>query len=226
LAHERQGVATMPDRDVVRSGVSRFFQRSYRQLCEGVLPKEELVHSTLEALTRSVCSYGDEPIRYLQAVGVQVAELPDEPLFRATIDWCEQDRLVYEKAQRIFSEKHAVGLAVRRAILLIQELSRGNAKLDVQARLLRGYLSDIYEADFVGRVLLATGDSAVDRHILEDRINSIRADVNDGIDKLVEQLTEKGTVTAIRTPRRSNQRERITLDTDLLKPSGLDGKDA
>jgi hypothetical protein len=168
----------------------------------------------------------DEPIRYLQAVGVQVAELPDEPLLRAAIDWREQDRLVHEKARRIFSEKHAVGLAVRRAILLIQELGRGNAKRDAQARLLRGYLSDIYEADFVGRIPLAADNNVVDRHILEDRINSIRAGVNDGIDQLVEQLTQKGAVTAMRTPRRSNQRERITLDTDLLKPSGLDGKDA
>jgi hypothetical protein len=84
----------MPDRDIVHGGVSRFFQRAYVQLCEGVLAPEALVHSALEALPRSVRSYGDEPIKFLRAVGKQLDELPHEPLLREAIDWREQDRLI------------------------------------------------------------------------------------------------------------------------------------
>jgi hypothetical protein len=215
----------MPDRDIVHGGVSHFFQRAYLQLCEGVLPSETLVHSTLEALTRSVRSYGDEPIKFLLAVGKQLDELPHEPLLREAIDWREQDRLINRGAQQVIGKKRAVALVERRARISLQELRRDGPKRNLESRLLRAYLRDVFEADFIERTPLADGRS-VDERTFSARLAVIEPGVNEGIDKLVEQLAQKGTVAAIRTPRCVNPRERITLDTDLLKSSDLDGKDA
>jgi hypothetical protein len=204
----------MPDGDNVHVNLKYRYQKVYKQICEGQYDNVALAHEALRPLKRDLRDYGAEPLILLRQVTTMLSQIPDEPLLKQCVDWGEKSQLIDRWAQQISGRPTAMELAVKACKQQLQELRSNTCPPDVTKELYKKYVSEVYKANFEGRVPLAQHYNGTSRDIVDARLQGMRAHVEQGIDNFVAQMMRNGSVTSLR--RRPMARRPIGLNDDLL----------
>jgi hypothetical protein len=176
----------------------------------------------LRPLKRDLKDYGAAPLTLLQQVTTMLSQIPDEPLLKQSVDWGEKSRLIDRWARQISGHRIAVALAVRACKQQLQELRSSTCPHDVTKELYKKYVSEVYKANFEGRVPLAQHYNGTSQDIVDARLQGMRAHVEQGMDNFVAQMMRNGSVTSLR--RRPMARRPIGLNEDLLaREVGIEG---
>lgn len=204
----------MPDGDKVHPKLSGRYQKPFQQICEGQYGDAELARDVVRALKKDVKVYGTKPIELADRIAQQLQQIPSEPLLHATVDWSEPSRMIDRLAQQTKGNQRAIELVVQSGKQLLHGLRYGRSVGDLRQEMHQRYLTNIYHANFEGRIPLASATNGVAHETVAAKLADIRPHVDREITALAGQLHRKD-VSRLRLRRRVGQKRSISLDMDL-----------
>lgn len=205
----------MPDGDKVHPKLAGRYQKPYQQICEGQYSDDELARDIIRALKKDIKDYGFKPLELADRIARQLQEIPCEPLLRATIDWSEQNRMIERLGQQTKGKQRAIDLMVQSGKQLLHELRHEVSVRDLHQDMHQRYLTNIYYANFEGRIPLAVSNNGVAYETVAAKIDALRPHLEREIAALAAQLHRRKDLSHLRLTRRSGTKRMIGLHTDL-----------
>ncbi len=211
----------MPDGDIVHSKLSRYYQKVYKQICDGQFGGEALAHELLHTVIKDIQKYGDEPITLIKNVAVQFEQLPTGPLLKPTINWDNQIRAIEDIARKIDGNRRGIALAIKASKDFVyefkQELKYGDYSRHIFSEITRKYLQNIYRADFEDLVpAISQHYKGVSQEFVRDRLVEMQPYVMQGLEKYVSQIVKSQSINYLSLPRNTQSKTPIPSNTNLL----------
>lgn len=201
----------MPDRDLIRAGVSLRFKRAYNLVLEGHYGDADIASIALRCLRDELKVLGNGPIAVIAQVADQLKQLPDEPLFRETIDWEKERQKIDDIVQKSSVSRYGLELARRACHRQLVEMQYQRAAASKE-ELLAKYISSVYAASFADSVPLVNG---VNPHEMTQRLQRMEQHIRPGILGFARSIAHRDNLSNLRRPRR--EKRQIDLNTDLLR---------
>lgn len=220
-AFSTKGKVNMPDGDIVHDGLTRNYQESFKQLCDGQFGGDILAEKVSRAVWKDVQHGGEELIQFLRAVAEQCEHILDRYVFgpiyqQEQIDWQKEFTRVDELARPIHADRRFKTLAVEACKEQLEDLRHGGNPSNCHIELLMKYTWNIYIAQFEARVPLSPSCyKEVSGKFVSERLEMMRPYVKEELLRYVEQLYREGTVLAKPPRRRSRTKPDYDIDTDL-----------
>lgn len=205
----------MPNGDIVLPSVPALYQRVLRRICDGQYSDELIAHDTLRQVRKDLVRFGEEPIRLIEQMHQDFAQIPTEPLLRREVDWLQATQRLERLAGQADGHADAIELALDAAKAQLAMLRRGEVGSCPLAAIIAAYITRIYEARFAGRIPREQATPEVDGELVHERLAAVYPYLALGIENVADQIARRGSVAAIRMPRRPRPTTPIALDTDL-----------
>jgi hypothetical protein len=146
-------VNIMPDGDVVHKRLGRFYQESYKWLCEGKASVGECARVLLKALYKDIAQKGDLPIKLAQEIG---RTLDNTINHNKENDWAslcgEIDKLVHQCDGRPDLKE----LILRAVKSLINDFryERVVDSQNISIEIVKRYMIEVYDSSFKEKIPL------------------------------------------------------------------------
>lgn len=142
----------MADGDEVHTNLPRRYLNAYRDVCAPTFDAEDVAHDVAQVVLKDVRDYGNGPVQFIiNCVESLAVQLPEEPLFRQTVDYGSVQQQIEQMARQYRSSEVGMELAKRSIRRAVDAYHEGGSFTDVQGAV-QGYLTNIHEARFADRV--------------------------------------------------------------------------
>jgi len=216
----------MPDDDKVNPQLAYHYQKCYKQLCEGQ-SNETLAQEAIGGLLKDIKKYGNIPIELLKQASSLIHEtMPISNLLREATDWLALYDTVESLSQKSFGRVRGIELATRATKEYLYELQYSEHIVLLSADTIfhditMKYLYHLYRADFAKKATASCRYyPGVDQEIINTRLAEMYPQVIIRLEKITEQLMNKGNVSTLRLPHTHQAQISTTanlLDADLFQ---------
>ncbi len=191
-------------------GLSRCYTKAYKQLCEDKLGNEEIARTVIEGVIKDFKNkFRNETLSLLENMATNLCEIPNEPLFKKEVDWGQESMKVYDLAQQSDASTRAKDLAIRAGKQLLQGIKEGHQLNNIKKALLEKFCHEVYKAQFEESLPLSGHHNDEDEITLNAYLNNIRPYIGESLQNLAGQMMDKGDMSSLRMPRRSNKKIKI-----------------
>lgn len=190
-------------------GLSRCYTKAYKQLCEDKLGNEEIARTVIKGVIKDFKKFGNETLNLLENMAKNLCEIPNEPLFKEGVDWGGKSMNIDDLAQQSDGSTRAKDLAVRAGKQLLEDIKEGHQPDNVKKALFEKFGNEVYKAQFEESLPLSGHHNDVDEVTLNTCLNNIRPYIGESLQNIAGQMTDKGDMSSLRMPRRSNKKIKI-----------------
>lgn len=207
----------MPDGDRFH-GLSGLYQKAYRILCEGKLERNESAWMTMQPFLKDLKKKGDAAILIAKAMGQLIAQGIKDSGNNQSIDSVDLSKKLDRLAQQANIPNRTKSLALEAGKIVLNRLRNGE-QFDISTIpevVIEGYMQKVYVSEFEARIPPISNDHAqVDNLTFTERIEALRKDIFDQINKWAKKANVDEGVANLRRNRRSQVKE-IDLEEDLV----------
>lgn len=207
----------MPDGDMVHNHLGRFYQKTYKILCEGVAATEDCARDLLSRLRRDLKQTAKWPLHLSKKISDLLSQKIG-PLEFANNDEAARsghqiDDLI-NQADCPHREKELISRASKTVLNDLRHGREMNAS-NVQLGIFYQYIREKYEADFKERIPLSNDHhNGVCHSELMRRLGALEPYLDFGFHKFAQTAIKDQNLDNLRLPRQV--RREINLDEDLL----------
>lgn len=207
----------MPDGDMVHSHLGRFYQKTYKILCEGVAATEDCARDLLSRLRRDLRQTAKWPLHLSRKISDLLSQKIGPLEFANNDEAARSGRQIDELIRQADCPYHEKELIARASKTVLNDLRHGremNAS-NIQLAIFNQYIREKYEADFKERIPLSTEHhNGVSHGELMRRLEALEPYLNLGIHQFAQTAIKNQNLDNLRLPRQV--RREINLDEDLL----------
>ena len=207
----------MPDGDMVHSHLGRFYQKTYKILCEGVAATEDCARDLLSRLRRDLRQTAKWPLHLSRKISDLLSQKIGPLEFANNDEAARSGRQIDELIRQADCPYHEKELIARASKTVLNDLRHGremNAS-NIQLAIFNQYIREKYEADFKERIPLSTEHhNGVSHGELMLRLEALEPYLNLGIHQFAQTAIKNQNLDNLRLPRQV--RREINLDEDLL----------
>ena len=207
----------MPDGDMVHSHLGRFYQKTYKILCEGVAATEDCARDLLSRLRRDLKQTAKWPLHLSRKISDLLSQKIGPLEFANNDEAARSGRQIDELIRQVDCPYHEKELIARASKTVLNDLRHGremNAS-NVQLGIFYQYIREKYEADFKERIPLSNDHhNGVCHSELMRRLGALEPYLDFGFHKFAQTAIKDQNLDNLRLPRQV--RREINLDEDLL----------
>jgi hypothetical protein len=207
----------MPDGDMVHSHLGRFYQKTYKILCEGVLATEDCARDLLSRLGRDLKQTAKWPLQLSQKISDLLSQKIG-PLEFANNDEAARSGHQIDDLINLADCPNREKELISRASKTVLNKLRHGGEMDTsnfQLAIFKQYIREKYEADFKERIPLSREHhNGVSHGELMRRLEALEPYLNFGIHQFAQTAIKNQNLDNLRLPRQV--RREINLDEDLL----------
>lgn len=187
----------MPDGDRVHPGLTRPYQKVYKQLCEGQFNDESLADGVVETVKHQLQQGGDAPAQIITQIGARLDAISKEPLLT---NWQDVSRHIEQIISQAGVPKRIGQQIVEASKGLLYDIRMGEASSNNSVQLMERTLNRIYRAEFEERVPMAQHYNGVSQHFVNKRLEGMRPLVQKKLAYLARQAAKRVTFQRLRRP--------------------------
>jgi hypothetical protein len=207
----------MPDGDMVHSHLGRFYQKTYKILCEGVAAREDCARDLLSRLRRDLKQTAKWPLHLSKKISDLLSQKIGPLEFANNDEAARSGHQIDHLINQADCPNREKELISRASKTVLNELRHGGEMdaSNIQLAIFKQYIREKYEADFKERIPLSREHhNGVSHGELMRRLEALEPDLDLGIDKFAQTAIKDQNLDNLRLPRQV--RREINLDEDLL----------
>jgi len=200
----------MPDGDRVHPGLTRPYQKVYKQLCEGQFNEESLATGVVETVKRQLQQGGDAPAHLIAQIAAQLNAISKEPLLT---NWQGASRDIEQLAAQAGVPKRIGQHIVEASKGLLYDIRTGGAVPNLDTQLMERSLNRMYTAEFEQRVPMAQHYSGASQEFVDGRLDAMRPLVQKKLAHIARQAAKRVSFQRLRRP--PTVKAKVDLGTDI-----------
>ncbi len=200
----------MPDGDRVHPGLTRPYQKAYKQLCEGQFSDESLATEAVDAIKRQLKQGGDAPAQLIAQIGSRLEAISKAPLLT---NWPHVSRDIEHIVAKVTVPKRIGQQIVEASKGLLYEIRKGEAVPRIREQFMERTLNRVYAAEFEQRVPMAQHYQGARQEDVDARLEGMRPLVQKNLAHIAQQAAKR--VTFQRLRRSPTVTPKVNLETDI-----------
>lgn len=207
----------MPDGDMVHNHLGRFYQKTYKILCEGVAATEDCARDLLSRLRRDLKQTAKWPLHLSKKISDLLSQKIGPLEFANNDEAARSGHQIDDLINQADCPHREKELISRASKTVLNDLRHGQEMdaSNIQLAIFKQYFREKYEADFKERIPLSREhQNGVSHGELMRRLEEVEPYLNRGIHQFAQTAIKDQNLDNLRLPRQV--RREINLDEDLL----------
>lgn len=187
----------MPDGDQVHPGLTRPYQKVYKQICEGQFNDESLAEEVIDALRCQLGKVGDKPAQVIARIAAHLDAISKQPLLT---NWREVSSEIEQIVAQGGISKRVSAQIIDASKGLLYAIRTGNEVSNFKIQLMEHTLNRIYTAEFEERVPMVHHHNGVSDRFIKSRLEAMRPHIEEKLSYLAQQAAKRVTFRNLRRP--------------------------